>query len=565
MFRACKLKFDLPALLLMLVVASASVATLGFCCKMSIGRWVFWLVFALEAILAWKGSSRTALRFVLTVLACLFLTAYTFSYTGTDALGCWFPMQQMIKEGWNLVGGGSRAGIAAAVGDARIAFNHVFMYSKLVPLMGAIVGKATGIFAADSFLAYVLIVSLWIVAKRMASAYWGCSSVAAHVFAASVVLTTKIVAVMGGYVDYDVYAATLIAVFSLAQAWRNDEFRVQALICFALSEIILFSVKSKGIVFALTLLPVFAVTQMRANLRLAWMIPLAVIVCSLFLNLNPMIPVAQEFFGESKPIVDVTTDFTGNADAMRLGYFWRIVYAWVSPKLVPGNPHFDVVGGVGGFGSGFRFLLLGSLAAVLLSKKNFTTVVIVVLFVTANCLPLKYIGHARYCPQIWAIPMIAAFNLVYAPPRWFAMPRLVRFARIGCLLFFSAFALFVSFRVIAFWKKNWLFELARQQDLAYLRGQAPIVALADACRNSRDSYAIKSRLRAAGVSCAQDRMGGTIVSYEPQKFSFAVSDACLPAGARALAVCPMGDSPSVWFKLVFQMPLALPRPIISFD
>lgn len=124
---------------------------------------------------------------------------------------------------------------------------------------------------------------------------------------------------------------------------------------------------------------------------------------------------------------------------------------------------------------------------------------------------------------------IAAFH---APGGWAELtPQAMWIYRLVSPLTQAAFALFVSFRVIAFWKKNWLFELARQQDLAYLRGQTPIVALADACRNSRDSYAIKSRLRAAGVSCAQDRMGGTIVSYEPQKFSFAVSDACLPAGA----------------------------------
>lgn len=475
-------------------------------------------------------------------------------------------MQHMIRSGWNPVLDSSREAIAAFAGKGEIALDHVFMYSKLVPLMGAVVGKATGLFAADSFVAYALAVSLWIVAKRMAVAYWGCSRFAAHAFAASVALSTKLAGVMWGYVDYDVYAAFLTAAFSLALSRRGAGQCVLHSLLFALSELVLLGAKSNGIVFALLLLPVFAAAHFRAGRRLAWRVPLAVVVLGVFMNANPILPMAREVLWEARPIVDVTPDFTGNADALGLGYFWRVVYAWVSPRLVPGDPQFYVFGGVGGFGTAFRLALLVSLAAVVAARKNFTTILVVVIFVTSNCLPLKYIGHARYCPQMWAVPMVALFNLAYAPSGFIkrilrSWPRSLPMLRAGVLAVFACSTLLIALRTLAFAKAAMAYEAARQADLAELREAGLGCRLSDRLAGSTAGYTVLNRVRAAGITCKVDSAAEAI-DFDANSLLFANEDGLLANGARAQALyLGFQEGPCGWLAILFKAPFVAPRPV----
>ena len=131
-------------------------------------------------------------------------------------------------------------------------------------------------------------------------------------------------------------------------------------------------------------------------------------------------------FDPNVAVMDVTNDFVSNADGSRMGYLARIVYAWVSKPLAvkacawyygqPGfSPSFYVFGGVGGYGYVFGVLLAMSLLACILSKRNVVTAMIVLVFVTANFAPLKYIGYSRYFLQIRLIPILAAFNLLAFP------------------------------------------------------------------------------------------------------------------------------------------------------
>jgi hypothetical protein len=118
-----------------------------------------------------------------------------------------------------------------------------------------------------------------------------------------------------------------------------------------------------------------------------------------------------------------------------MGYLSRICYAWVSPKLtvavirlLHGNPDFspcfDVAGGVEGLGTCFRILLMASVALLLVARKNLITWLCVIVFVSSNFAPLRYIGYNRYFPQIWMLFPLAAMNFVYTTKDKFVSPRM---------------------------------------------------------------------------------------------------------------------------------------------
>ncbi len=256
-------------------------------------------------------------------------------------------------------------------------------------------------------------------------------------------------------------------------------------------------------------------------------------------------------FDPSVSTRDITADFTGNDDALAMGYLARIVYAWISPTLATNAcawwldrpdfaPVFSVVGGVGGLGGMFRILLLLSIVALALSRLNAVTLLCVFLFVSANLAPLKYIAYARYFPQIWAIPFLAAFNFLYAPRPWITawLGTTFRWGRAAIVAGILALTVLTAVRSALYQCRMWAFERTRQEAFAGMRAQSKAWRLLG---DSPHSFSLAKRMAAAGLRLTDDRDAPTFSLN--RQFLMPVTADC-PDQTEALSNhVPICDSP----------------------
>lgn len=500
----------LGALFLGLCLGSA-----GFFVGRPCSPWTMRLAFGGALALAACCSWRHALRFAATALALLLLCAWTFSYTGTDSMAYHLPMQRLLWHGWNPVFTSTVPAFGELVDLRSLSPYHTLFLLKATAFCGALVAKATGLFTADAFLGYALILALWRSAWRFAANEWRASAFVCGAFAAALAFSTKITSFLAGQVDYTAYAAFVAATLGFI-TWRRTHLPGDLLLTGLCLGFALLA-KSTGLVCgALGCVIVLCLEGRRAEVR--WgMVGLGAAV--LLAGASPLLtawinygsPVYPEFsFNPEVPLIDITADFTGNADALSMGYLSRCVQAWFSQSLAwkgsawwqgkeTFRPVFEVCAGVGGFGSFFRLLMWGSVVALCLSRRTATTWLVLFLFVTGNLAPLKYIGYGRYFPQMWAIPFLALGNLLYAPrgdwhSRWLSRLRGAAFA---CTLPLTGLILL---RTGAYQARQWRYEWERQARFAQMAEISPRWAV----ESNHARYTLRERLAEAGITLAEE-------------------------------------------------------------
>ena len=449
----------------------ALMASVGFFFGRTVTPIYFYISVAVLLVCAFVGGWRRGLAYVALLAVCAVLTMYTFSYTGYDAQLYHFPMQRLLRHGWNPVFDSTVEKLYPLVEGTHLRFYHTLFLPKFHQLCGAIVSSAFCLFAGDAFLDYVLLFCLFATSLKFARRYWNSGARMGLLFACGLTFSPKIVSVFFGFVDYPVYASFFMAALALVlyrggncnsscgrigdaplpvysgraaspmpplcvgrggfcNCLHQKDRRLSALVLFVVAACICMATKTTGIIcvglLVLLTLPLLwkRTAYWHALLALGGLV--AVVGASPLLT--NWIQYGSSFypsmtFSPDIPVVDITADFTGNADALSMGYLSRICYAWVSPKLtvaairlLDGNPDFtpvfDVYGGVAGLGPWFNALLLISVALLALARKNIVTWLCVVIFVSSNFAPLKVIGYERYFPQIWAIFPLAVMNFI---------------------------------------------------------------------------------------------------------------------------------------------------------
>ncbi len=472
---------------------------------------------AVGFLCAWLGamwvSWKRGIAFLLVVGGLLLLTMFTFSYTGTDAVNYHYPMQRLLIDGWNPVFESSIERFSALPNEGGYSLYHTLFLPKVSSLCGALVAKTFGLFAGDALLGYVLILVMWCVCARYARTQWGCSQVVCHLFAATLTLSTKITSFLAGQVDYTAYAALMAGILAFL-TWKRTQL-LRDLVLATLGMAYAMLAKSTGMVCGILLIglvsyPVWRVTSYRWALLVLFGF-IGVVGASPLLTAwiqygSPFYP--SMTFDPNVQVVDITSDFIGNADGESMGYVARIVYAWFSETLAIKGcalwngkasfaPQFFVAGGVGGLGLFFRMMMLGSIAALCCSRKNSVFWLCILLFVTGDLAPLKYIGYARYFPQLWAIPFLACFNLLYAPTPWIA--RWVRPFRTVILVGCACFLLPIAVRTLAYQGRQLYLERMRQDALAWCAQQSTVWRV-----DERLSYTSRKRIEAAGITLTYD-------------------------------------------------------------
>ena len=503
--------FRIDVLLLLTVLGTVFLGSLGFYFGITCSAAPFWLMFAVCSLLACTRSWKTLFFYWGTIGGMVLLTMFTWSYTGTDAMNYHFPMQHLIRDGWNPLFDSTIEKFKAVAELGRCSLYHTLFLPKFTSVLGAYVGAAFGLWVADSFLGYVLIALLFYVSVQFARMFWGRSSVVDRiVFATAITFSTKITSFCAGQVDYTVYAAMVLSFFSL---WMYAEKRLlHDGLVFFLGALVCSLAKSTGLVCSgILLFGGLCVAWRKAFYR--WSL-VSFCVCFIVVGSIPYFTSWIQYGGPLFPAmtfnpavqtVDITADFTGNEDALRMGYLARIVYAWVSPWLAVkscawwyGDPDFSpvftVAGGVAGLGTVFRLLLGASLGALMCSKKNKIFWLCVITFVLSNFAPLKYLGYNRYFPQIWIIPFVALLNFFYNP-----LPRMKLFAQrwirytvlVGCVLLSSVMIV----RTVAYQCRMAVLEDFRQSALHEMREVSEVWRVPQ----TEVSYTLRERLRVAGI------------------------------------------------------------------
>ena len=424
-------------------------------------------------------------------------------------------MQDLLRCGWNPTRVATIEAFNEMVGNLSLSPIHTLFLPRLTALCGALVGLSTGLFVADAFLNYALVCVLLATAYDFARRIWLFDRLMSVLFAFSLTFTTKFTAFLAGYVDYITYAGILIMLMSVAMYVVERK----PLDMLTLSATILVSTLAKSTGFIISVLLCASVLPFLWKDKRFWCLCASVSVYIIIVGYSPLITSWINYgcplyptmsWSSAHPPIDITADFSGNSDALSMGYFARSLYAWVSPalaiklcSLATGNPDFNpvftVCGGVAGFGTVFRIMLLLSAIALIASKKNVVTLMCVFIFATTLVAPLKYIGFSRYFLQIWAIPALALFNLAAFPLYKPSQPMFAKALQLSYVVLPVMIAALCSIRTLAFNGRCFAFESARQQTLAELRGHS--VKWQVSSRNW-NLYLLVRRMKAAGIDCA---------------------------------------------------------------
>ncbi len=522
--------------------------TIGFCCAF---------------LGACFDSWRKALVFTAVSGLILIATMFTFSYTGTDAISYHYPMQRFLIEGWNPVFQSSIEKFRAIPAEGSFSLYHTLFLPKVSALCGALIACTTGLFSGDAFLGYTLIFALWVVSSRFANHEWNCSRFASCAFAAMVTFSSKITSFLAGQVDYTAYAALVIGIFAFL-TWRKSE-KLCDLILSALGLSFAMLAKSTGMTCGCMAIVIGCILT-RKNptfYRVLFVMAIFILIVGASPLLTAWIQYGSPFypsitFDPHVQVVDITSDFVGNADGESMGYLSRVVYAWFSKTLAVKGcalwhgkpdfaPEFYVCGGVGGFGVWFCLLMFASLVALAFSRKNEVFYLALFIFFSANFAPLKYIGYSRYFSQIWIVPFLALFNLVYAP-----CPCLKNVVKRTGWVFIAGGLLFVSLfavRTIAYQGRMWAIECERRQRFASLKEQSTEWRLP-----STATYTFHKRVEAAGIRIS-NRSDAPLLNYD-SKF---VIPGEKPVVTREFPVC---NSPNQLLKFPWGRAFSrLPHPL----
>lgn len=227
-----------------------------------------------------------------------------------------------------------------------------------------------------AFWGYVLIGCLLLSSAKFAKRYWAANRLLCFVFAAGLTFSTKITSFLAGQVDYSTYASFCIAALSLVLYVR--ERKIGDLAVFFASGSVCMSSKSTGVLccFVLVVMTLPLLYKRIEYWRALILLGVAVVIVGASPLLTAWIQYGSPFypsmtFDPRVRVVDITSDFTGNSDALSMGLFSRVCYAWISPKLTISlirifsqnpnfNPVFTVCGGVTGLGMWFNVLLFVS-------------------------------------------------------------------------------------------------------------------------------------------------------------------------------------------------------------
>ncbi len=453
--------FTLETALLFFPVFTVFLGCAGFLIGRPVtGLWFYGALSATAALLMLGAASRRdGLRrialFAAIVAACAFCASLFLFIDGlgnTDSILYHAPGAMLMAEGWNPVLCSSVEAVRDryAMPANGVWTQHIALLPKMNWVFAASAFRATGSMTMGTLSCLLLMISAGWCAFRFFRIFFRANSrVTAALFAAGIAFSAKAANSLAGCNDYYLYAGLVILIFSLFAHLKTGS--VRDLVFAALALPWCWCVKMGGIPWSFMILAVFfavlagRVLSGRATIAL-FTAPVVCVVCAVIagfvIGFSPYITnwvnYSSPFYPEhtfsaavkALPEHDITGTLTGNADAESMGHLSRFAYAWISKegtlaclRLWHGkgfNPEFYVFGGVEGMGGSMRLLLIISFAGLLAARRSLLDAVYALLLISVIFVPVKFIGYARYTPQVWVLPFIGCFAAACLPGAWAA-------------------------------------------------------------------------------------------------------------------------------------------------
>lgn len=565
---------DTPCLLLLSLVLPVLLTVFGFFLGMRVHGELLWGGVGLSLLLSAIRSGRHLAVGAGVYAVAVVVAVYDFAYTGWDSAVCHWAQAYAIAGGWNPVLNATEGGIAAVTGGANCSLIHVLCAPKFPHIASAIVCKGMNLFVGIGFVNVVLFVTLFAVMWRFLRRCCGCTSVIAAMaaFLGSMPLELMRQTVQG-YVDYCRYTTLLVAVFSYF-LWRNER-RLRDIVLFFAGLVLAACSKSGALIWLIvgcavtTCLHARSIAFRRVLLcaGLAFLVlGFAPYVTEWIHNGSPFYPAHS--FDASRKVIDLTADLispaTRNADALKMGWLARVIYAWISPDLAIhacriwyGDPGFNPIFKtpfVNGLSTGFAYWLwFCAFACVFIRNRSILMVVVVVVAITLG-LPTKFIGFYRYTPEIAVLPPLCLAGLSLSVGRCRLVGVLVHMA----FFYLCLYALLFT--------ASWIclelsMERLRQERFSALMSESVKWRL-DPSFSTRLRLVSTARARAAGLDCRllADKKVPLLCFPRPATYDIGL----FPATSET-ASCKLRKDVQSWHPIYFSFYGNIFSPFVQFD
>ena len=549
-----------------LPVILSALSMLGFACGVTVGRWHAPLALVLSLVLAGglveKGRAKTVLLFLAGVLASVAMAGAFVYYTNADAEAYHRPAAVLLANGWNPLRTTEVSELEGMMGGGFRPW-HVCFLPRMGWIFGAAFYKWFGfIEVADAVNMLMLLASFvavrdWLAGFGVKGWVW-----------TLLVCVSPVVAngLWGGSFDSARYSAFLVAATAAGgRRWLT----------LALGVIAMSSLKFPGVVLGALLFAyagLLALTdrgrakEKAARLWRLTAVGLATVAAIFLANASPYLTslknhggpfypshsfVASERFEDARN--PVTCDFGFmNDDAREVGYFGRLAWAYGSQTLCKAyyawkldRPHFDpdfrVNEGVGGFGTPFRVAFWLSLVAWLFVRDRKVSLLMGTILVSVLILPTFYSGYARYVPQFYLFPILAALGVrMRFPSR--------RLVGAGLLAAVCGYAVALLAYPLSFFALQWIIGVQNLQIIEAARASEGVEVVADrlALRHSFardfgcDGIQVRSGSPAAGVAYESSYFGfykchvpGGVTGLYPLRHQVSNNDVAIKASRNA--------------------------------
>lgn len=426
--------------LLLQLLLGYGLSSICFLFGFSLHAWHFWVPLVLTVAAAFWYSRRTGFWMIALNGLMFVLTFYTFTYVHIDASICHVPISHFLEDGWNPIRESSVEAVRAhfaerGMPDMRdFSIYHIIAAPKMVQILAAQMQSALGLFSAGGYALWFTCFALLIVACRFARTMWNASNWVAAAFAALAASNILLVELsFWGLADYASYAGVAISALSLG-TWMKTKSRMELFLFFA-GAVIAVATKMNSLVCVILFLGLGGfVGRKSRDMRIALLLFFASLALFCIIPYwtsswyygSPFYP-AHSFRSDVETI-DLTDDFIGNSDANSMGYFSRMVLAWVSRSLAiwgsgiwNGSETFHPQWPEGysltaGGGPIFCLLLWGGAILSLFFNRNRVTLIAFTFMLAFLLVPVKYIGYLRYVNFSYLMIVLFWFNVLVAVP-----------------------------------------------------------------------------------------------------------------------------------------------------
>ncbi len=524
-------EMGVEAFLLLQLIFGYVVSCVSFLFGYSLQPWHLWVSLMFSIASACVCSKKLGGWIVALNIAVFALTLYTFTYVHIDASICHSPVVDFIAGGWNPIRENSHEAVRAlfaahSVPDVReFSVMHVLVVPKFVHILAAQLKSALGLYTASAYPMWVMFFALASASYRFSRKIWNGTSLCACAFAALMCCNPIILEhCFSGLVDYVSYASVAIALLSLV-LWDRFSRTVDLFVFFAALSA---AVVCKFSVLAPSLLLLGAMLcHSRGDKRVRIVAGVSLVVF-LFMCLIPYWTSAwwhgspfypSHSFRDGVKLMDLTSDFIGNEDAMRMGYFARFVYAWVSRPLALwgcrlwyGCEEFAPLWRWDFLAAGCKWqycaLIWGAFSSALFFARNRVSYFALVLFASFFAVTTKYIGYPRYVAHIFAASALLWFNVAYSQQK--------RALRIILLCMCAGASVFFASDAIVKFLQQVRDESLRQQNLKIMAQSGKRTV--DVKSPLWWTYALRSRLSLNSLSLSETEQYSGVDIYWPLMF-----------------------------------------------